>query len=159
MFHFLQFSIGGLCAWWKRKFGICEEIDTTYGTTKNAATFDEKFRQKRLKAHDSGKFQVFEGNNNQKVVNYTNFMLVLQEEIKVCCGLLSGQEPRNLHRDSFEWITIETGYFADTLAFKLKKTHLGQKGYATTLMDHTKKEHLSHNNHLPIIKTNALFCP
>ena len=85
-------------------------------------------------------------------------MLVLQEEIKVVCGLRSGQEPRNLHRDLFEWITIETGHFAGTPAFKLKKTHLGQKGYATTLKSHTKKEHLSHVNHLPIIKTNTLFC-
>ena len=85
-------------------------------------------------------------------------MLVLQEEIKVVCGLRSGQEPRQLHRNSFEWITIETGHFAGTPAFKLKKTHLGQKGYATTLKSHTKKEHLSHVNHLPIIKTNTLFC-
>ena len=151
-------SIGGLCAWWKLKFGICEEIDTTYGTTPNAATFDDKFWEKRLKAHDSGKFQVFEGNSNQKVVNYSNFIKVLQEEIKVCCGLWSGAEPHALHCNFFEWFVIEKGHVAGTPAFKLKKMHLGQKEKAFTLKNHTKKEHLSHVNHLHIIiNKGALF--
>ena len=115
--------------------------------TKNSATFDEKFCEKRLKAYYSGKFQIFKGNNNQKVVNYTNFMLVLQEEIKVCCGLRSGQEPRNLHRDSFEWITIETGHFEGTPAFKLKKNAPWAKGLCHYFEEpHQKRTFITHQS-------------
>ena len=39
------------------------------------------------------------------------------------------------------------------------REHLAQKGKASTLKNHTKKAHLSHVNHLPILMLDALFCP
>ena len=39
----------------------------------------------------------------------------------------------------------------------MKSEHNKQKGRASTLKNHTKKDHLSHVNHLPILKTNTLF--
>ena len=102
LFSIFQFFLGGLLTWWKRKFGLCKELDTLYGKTPNAATFDPTFREKCLITHHNGKFPVFDGNNNRKVVNWTNFMRVLQEEVKVWYGLRSSKEPRHLHRDSFE---------------------------------------------------------
>ena len=77
-------------------------------------------------------------------------MRVLQEEVKVCCGLRFSKEPRQLHVDSFE--IIQDGHFAGTLYVKLKADHDGQKGKSTTLKNHTAKQHLAHVNHLPIIK-------
>ena len=74
-------------------------------------------------AHSNGKFPVFNGNNNQKVVNYQNYTKVSQEEMKICCGLGSGTEPRQLHCDSFEWFTIENGHVVGAPVFKLKSEH------------------------------------
>ena len=85
-------------------------------------------------------------------------MRVLQEEVKVCCGLRSSEEPRQLHCDSFEWGIIQDGHFAGTLYVKLKGDHDGQKGKPTTLRNHTAKEKTSHVNHLPILKHDGLFC-
>ena len=76
-------------------------------------------------AHCDGKFPVFEGNNNRKVVKWGNFQKVLAEEVKVYCGLRSSEEPRQLHRDSFEWTIIEDGHFAGTPYVKLKGDHDG----------------------------------
>ena len=109
-------------------------------------------------AHRNGKFPVFDGNNNRKVVNWTNFVRVLQEEVKVCCGLQSAREPRQLHVDSFEWGIIQDGHFAGIPYVKLKADHDGQKGKPTRLKNHTTKQHLAHVNHLPIIKHDGLFC-
>ena len=67
-------------------------------------------------------------------------------------------EPRQLHRNSFEWFDIEKGHFAGTSALKLKGTHLKQKGKASNLKNDTKKAHLLHVNHLPILKIDAVFC-
>ena len=67
-------------------------------------------------------------------------MRVLQEEVKVCCGLRSSEEPRQLHFDSFEWGIIQDGHFAGTPYVKLKGDHDGQKGKPTTLRNHTAKE-------------------
>jgi len=152
-------QIGGLLAWWKRKFGICEEIDTKYGKTPNAATFDPKFREKRLIAHRNGKFQVFDGDNNRIVTNWTNFMRSLAEEVKVCCGLRSSEEPRQLHCDSFEFGIIQEGHFTGTPYVKLKGDHDGQKGKPTTLKNHTASQRTAHVDHLPIIKQEGVvFC-
>mmetsp|Transcript_45076 Transcript_45076/g.45655 ORF Transcript_45076/g.45655 Transcript_45076/m.45655 type:complete len:143 (+) Transcript_45076:412-840(+) len=93
--HFNQ--IGGLLAWWKRKFNIFEELDTLYGKTPNVAMFDRKFREKCLIANRNGKFLVFNAVNNRKVVNGMNLMRVLSEEIKVCCGLCAGRECRHIY--------------------------------------------------------------
>ena len=142
----------------KRKFSIFEELDTLYGKTPNAATFDQKFREKCLIAHCNVKFPVFDGNNNRKVVNWTNFIRVLQEEVKVCCGLRAAREPRQLHVDSFEWGIIQDGHFSGTPFVKLKADHHRQKDKPTTLKNHTTKQHLAHVNHLSILKHSSLFC-
>ena len=95
----------------------------------------------RLIAHRDGKFPIFEGNNNRKVVNWGNFMKVVAEEIKIWCGLRSSEETRQLHRESFEWGIIQDGHFAGTPYVKLKADHDGQKGKLTTLKNHTAKQH------------------
>ena len=86
-------------------------------------------------------------------------MRALAEEVKVCCGLRSSEEPRQLHCDSFKWGIIQEGHFAGTPYVKLKGDHDGQKGKPTTLKNHTASEKTAHVNHLPILKQEGvLFC-
>ena len=79
--------------WWKRNFALAESYNTTFGTTPNAATFDPKFREKRLSTHENPNKEFIVFDKSGKVVHYDNFMMVLQEEVKVCCTLRSGREP------------------------------------------------------------------
>jgi hypothetical protein len=157
--HFIYLFLlkGGLCSWWKRNFGICEEIDDTYGHLPYQSTWDENFRQKRLACHEDPdhSFKVFD--SKMKVVNYTNFIRVLIEEVKVCCCLRSSKEPSLLVRDNWEFFTIQEGHFKGTLACRLNPDHAGQKNKAITMANHTVNDTLKNVQHLPILKTNKKF--
>ena len=85
-------------------------------------------------------------------------MRVLQEKLKVCCGLRAGKEPRYIYCDSFQWGTRQDGHFANTSYVKLKGDHDAQKGKGTTLKNHKAKQYLAHVDHLPIIEHDGLFC-
>ena len=148
---------GGFCSWWKRNFGICEEIDTMYGHKPNESTWDVNFRQKRLACHEDPNhpFQVFDALMN--VINYLNFMRVLIEEIKVCCCLRAAKEPAYIVRSNWEFFTITEGHFKGTPACRLKSDHSGQKNKALTINNHTAIDNLKNVQHLPILKTNKKF--
>jgi hypothetical protein len=148
---------GALCSWWKRNFGICEEIDTTYGHKPFESTWDENFRQKRLACHEDPDhpFRVFDSKMN--VINYTNFMRVLIEEVKVCCCLRAAKEPTYIERCNWEFFTITEGHFEGSPACRLKSDHAGQKNKALTMSNHTACDNLKHVQHLPILKTNKKF--
>jgi hypothetical protein len=92
-----------------------------------------------------------------KVVNYTNFIRVLIEEVKVCCCLRSSKEPSLLVRDNWEFFTIQEGHFKGTLACRLNPDHAGQKNKAITMANHTVNDTLKNVQHLPILKTNKKF--
>jgi hypothetical protein len=149
---------GGLCAWWKRNFDICRTYDENFGGTTRAATFDDNFREKRLACHDDPNhpFKVFDL-DGKTVINFLNFIKVLQEEVKLCCGLRSGKEPAAILRSNFTWFTIEEGHFKGCKAVILNPDHGEQKGKALTLKAHTAKETLKHVQHLPILKGTGKF--
>ena len=149
---------GGLCAWWKRNFDICRTYDEDFGGTTRAATFDENFREKRLAAHEDPEhpFTVFD-TDGITITNYSNYVKVFQEELKLCCGLRSGKEPAALVRSNFTWFIVQEGHFKGCKAVVLKPTHGGQKGKALTLKNHTAKETLKNVQHLPILKGTGLF--
>ena len=87
------------------------------------------------------------------------FIKVLQEEIKVCCGLSAGRKPRSISIViPLNGGTIEHDHFASTPCVKLKSDHNSHKGHDTTLMNHTAKHHVAHVDHIPIIYHKGLFC-
>ena len=149
---------GGLCAWWKRNFDICRSYDEDFGGTTRAATFDDNFREKRLACHDDPNhpFKVFDM-DGKTVINFLNFIKVLQEEVKLCCGLRSGKEPAAILRSNWTWFTIQDGHFKGCKAVVLNPDHGEQKGKALTLKAHTAKETLKHVQHLPILKGTGKF--
>jgi hypothetical protein len=148
---------GALCSWWKRNFGICEEIDTTFGHRPYESTWDENFRQKRLACHEDPDhpFRVFDSKMN--VINYRNFIRVLIEEVKVCCCLRSAKEPTYIECRNWELFTIQEGHFNWTPACRLESDHAGQKNIALTMSNHTASDNLKDVQHLPILKTNKKF--
>ena len=85
-------------------------------------------------------------------------MMVLQEEVKVCCTLRSGREPRGITVDDWEFYTVEDGFFKGLNAVRLKPKHAGQKNKDLLLVNHTKKETHKKTQHLPILQTGKLFC-
>jgi hypothetical protein len=91
------------------------------------------------------------------VVNYTNFIRVLIEEVKVCCCLRSSKEPSFLVRDNWEFFIIQEGHFKGTPACRLNPDHAGQKNKAITMANHTVNDTLKNVQHLPILKTNKKF--
>ena len=148
---------GALCSWWKRNFGICEEIDTTFGHKPNESTWDANFRKKRLACHEDSDhlFRVFDSKMN--VIDYENFMRVLIEEVKVCCCLRSAKEPTYIERGNWEFFIIQEGHFKGTPACRLNPDHAGQKNKALTMSNHTANDNLKNVQHLPILKTNKKF--
>ena len=109
--HFHIYIQGGLCAWWKRNFDICRTYDEDFGGTTRAATFDENFREKRLAAHENPKdpFTVFD-TDGITLTNYSNYIKVFQEEIKLCCGLRSGKEPAAIVQSNWTWFIVQEGH-------------------------------------------------
>lgn len=146
-----------MCAWWKHNFAICRSYDQDFGGTVNASTFDDLFREKRLKAHQDPNhpFNVFDKDGN--VIHYLNFIKVLQEEVKLCCGLRSGKEPAALLRKDWTFFTVQDGPFKGIKAVVLNKNHGNQKGKSLSLRAHTAKDSVKNVQHLPILKGNGLF--
>jgi hypothetical protein len=91
------------------------------------------------------------------VINYTNFMRVLIEEVKVCCCLRSAKEPTYIERSNWEFFIIQEGHFKGTPACRLNPDHAGQKNKALTMANHTANDNVKNVQHLPILKTNKKF--
>jgi hypothetical protein len=126
------FFTGEFQAYWRWVFGVTKEQRHDYGTLPNKATFDVKWREKRMKAamDPSNPFNPFSDDDHYVWCALENIMFEFNTR-----GCL---EPSSICVEDFETGIIEEGAFKGIPFVRLKENYSGQKGKALSLRNHVQ---------------------
>ena len=122
---------------------LCLDL-SSFGTTLNAATFNEAFGLKVSDSIEDGTFQPLK--------EYKHYLFLLAARIQ------GAKEPTMLTKRDFQWGTMREGQFKGAKYVPLDPNHLGQKKKALSLLNPTRNDGGNKDAHVPIIATSNPLC-